>query len=365
MHKHTLEITPGAPYLLSSTPSQKPAPAILLVDPVASNRNTLRAILRPTSGNIFECSHAREALEILAVHEVDLIVIDTNLPGMTGFELCRWLKVNAPTQLIPVLMIASSPGAHDEIEAFSAGADECVARPLNPMLVSVRVSALLRHKSVTDSLESAESILFTLAQAVERRDPLTGEHCHRLAVYSVALGKAVGVSQMDLLALYRAGYLHDIGKIGVPDAILFKNGALSPREWEVMRGHPEQGEAICRPMKSVAPVLPIIRHHHERWDGSGYPDGLRGDGIPLLARILQVCDIYDALTNVRSYKAALSPDDAASVLMAEARRGWRDPEIVNLFLDICKQSFAGIMVPNALDFTSMLALHHSIRNVAE
>ncbi len=181
-------------------------------------------------------------------------------------------------------------------------------------------------------LSESEGILFALAHAVEQRDHRTSGHCERLAFMSVALGMATGLDTRALLSLYRAGYLHDVGKAGIPDSILFKPASLTPEEWDVMRTHPERGETICRPLASLAPVLPLIRHHHERWDGSGYPDGLAGEEIPLGARLLQVADIYDALTTQRSYKPAYSPRFALRIIREETARGWHDPNVVDLFL---------------------------------
>ncbi|HTS24386.1 MAG TPA: HD domain-containing phosphohydrolase [Bryobacteraceae bacterium] len=183
-------------------------------------------------------------------------------------------------------------------------------------------------------LDETEEILFALALAVEQRDLQTGGHCERLALFSVAMGIAMGLARQRLVALYRGGYLHDVGKIGIPDSILFKPGPLTTEEWDAMRTHPVRGEEICRHMKSLEPVLPIIRHHHERWDGSGYPDGLREEQIPLLARIVQIVDIYDALVTPRPYKKAFAPQDALAVIQKETDRGWRDPRIVNVFLQL-------------------------------
>jgi putative two-component system response regulator len=197
---------------------------------------------------------------------------------------------------------------------------------------------MLRQKALIDSLEEAETILFALAQAVEQRDTATGSHCQRLASLSMLLGQTLGLPPEELTALYRGGFLHDIGKISVPDAILFKNAALTEQEWAIMRKHPLKGEEICRPMKSLRPVLPIIRNHHERWDGSGYPDGLEKQQIPLLARILQIVDIYDALINARPYKIALSPQDAVEIIQEEVRKGWRDPEVVHAFIAILAET---------------------------
>jgi putative two-component system response regulator len=181
-----------------------------------------------------------------------------------------------------------------------------------------------------------EAILFALAQAVEQRDSHTAAHCERLAFTSVALGIAMGLDRGILLALYRGGFLHDVGKVGIPDSILFKPGKLTPQEWIVMRSHTTRGVDICRHLKSLDPVVPIIRHHHERWDGSGYPDGLRGEDIPLAARVLQVADIYDALTSPRPYKQAYSPSKALRMIREETERGWRDPAVVELFAALHK-----------------------------
>jgi putative two-component system response regulator len=336
------------------------AATLLLVDAVPSSRRSVRNMLQLPQYNIVECASAAEAIEYIAQERVDVILTALSLPGMSGMELCRWMKANRDTQLIPILVLTSAKHCAQEIQARLAGADEFISKPVHPELLRARIASMLRTKTLTDSLEKAESILFALAQAVEERDLYTGEHCHRLAVYSVALGKAAGVPHADRLALYRGGYLHDIGKISIPDSILFKPGALTAEEWAIMRRHTIKGEEICRPMRSLADVLPIIRSHHERWDGSGYPDGLRRDEIPLLARVLQICDIYDALTSVRCYKPALSHDQAIEVLRAETRRGWRDPDLVDLFIATCRHPFPGIMLPTATDLSGMLSMHHSI-----
>jgi putative two-component system response regulator len=184
------------------------------------------------------------------------------------------------------------------------------------------------------TVTETEGILFALAQAVEQRDRQTAGHSERLAFISVAMGIVMGLDRGSLVALYRGGYLHDIGKVGIPDSILFKAGRLSAPEWAVMRTHTTRGVEICRHLKSLAPVMPIIRHHHERWDGSGYPDGLCGEEIPLMARVLQIADIYDALTSPRPYKRAYSPDKALHLLREETGRGWRDPAVVGLFFKL-------------------------------
>jgi putative two-component system response regulator len=184
------------------------------------------------------------------------------------------------------------------------------------------------------SICETEAILIAVAQAVEQRDHNTARHCERLALTSVALGMALHLDRVSLIALYRGGFLHDVGKVGIPDAILFKPNRLSAEEWVVMRSHTTRGEEICRHVKALRPVLPIIRHHHERWDGSGYPDGLRGEQIPLLARVLQIADIYDALTSPRPYKPAFSVNQALRIIEQETHRRWRDPQLVRLFFEL-------------------------------
>jgi putative two-component system response regulator len=319
------EVREGAPL-----EAAEKRPVILVVEQTGANRSVLRATLRAERCHILEAEFIEEARELLAREAVDLVILDLALPAAAGLNFCREIKTGRRTRLIPVLMLASAGGTDLEIAGISSGADEFLVRPLNPAIVRARIRAMLRQKAAVDTLEEAESILFALARAVEQRDKAFGGHCERLAAISLMLGTALGLPRSQLLALHRGGFLHDIGKIAIPDAILFKPGPLDDAEWTLMRAHTVKGEDICRGIRALEPVLPIIRHHHERWDGSGYPDGLSGERIPLLARILQVADVYDALTSVRPYKRALSPAEALAVLDGEARRGWRDPRLVGL-----------------------------------
>lgn len=315
------------------------SPTILLIDSNEISRRVLKAMLKTGSYRILEAVQPTDALDIVDREEIDLIIVDLVMPGVSGADLCSRIKASRRTHLVPILMLTNVRGIENEIAGIQSGADEFLTKPLHPEVVRTRVRAMLRNKAAIDSLEEAETILFALAQAVETRDRTTGDHCQRLAEYSVALGRALGLPHSQLLALHRGGYLHDIGKVGVPDSILFKEGSLTEEEWEVMKFHTIKGEEICRPMKSLAPVLPIIRHHHERWDGSGYPDGLKGEDIPLLARILQIADIYDALTTVRPYKPAHTPEEAFRILDEEAQQGWRDIDLLSLFREI-REGFA-------------------------
>lgn len=313
------------------------APTILMVDDIELNRRLLKAMLKTACYRILEANRPSSALAMMDREKVDLVVVDLVMPEMSGPEFCHVLKSDRRTQLIPILMTTSVQGAESEVAGIESGADEFLIKPLQPTVVRTRIRAMLRNKALIDSLEEAETILFALAQSVEHRDKYTGLHCERLTTYSLGLGQALGLSKQDQLALYRGGYLHDIGKISIPDSILFKRGLLTDDEWQTMRLHTIRGEEICKPMKTLSPVLPIIRSHHERWDGTGYPDSLRGEDIPLLARILQVADIYDALTTARPYKPAFSHQHAIEIMLEESRRGWRDPELVPLFAEVSQR----------------------------
>ncbi len=316
-------------------------PNILLVDGVELNRRVVKATLNATGASFIEARRPSEAYQILKNEHVDLVICDMFLPEQSGMEFCRTLKADRATQLLPVLMLTSVHGSEHEVEGLTSGADEYLLQPAHPSVLKARVLSMLRHKAALDSLDEVESILFTLAQAVEERDKCTSDHCRRLSYFSVELGIRLGLGRNELLALHRGGYLHDIGKIGIPDCILNKAGTLNEEEWHVMRSHVTRGEDICRPMKSLEPVLPIVRHHHEKWDGTGYPDNLKGEEIPLLARIIQISDVFDALTSERSYKKALTVDEACRLLQTEANAGWRDPKLVPMFIQMLQNEDDG------------------------
>jgi putative two-component system response regulator len=326
--------SPGNPVLREPLAAMDSTATILIVDAHDISRRLLKGLLKNGPYRFLEAQRASDALTILERERVDLVVLDLMLPEISGPEFCRRIKSNKHTHLVPVLMLTSVRGVENEIHGLESGADEYLIKPYHPEVIRSRVRAMLRNKAAIDSLEEAETILCALAQTVESRDQCTSAHCQRLAGYSVAMGKVLGLSARESQALYRGGYLHDIGKVGIPDRILNGTNGLTSDEWSLMKMHTTRGEAICKPMRRLGPVLPIIRHHHERWDGSGYPDGLQGEDIPLLARILQVADIYDALTTRRSYKEAVSQEEAFRILEDETNKGWRDPELIPIFISL-------------------------------
>jgi putative two-component system response regulator len=337
-------------------------PTVLIIDPIDLNRRLLRAMFKTAPYRFLDASRPSEALAVLEREKIDLVILELMLPEMSGLEMCRRLKSNRQTQLIPILILTSLHGTENEVAGISSGADEFLIKPLHPAVVRARVRTMLRNKAAVDSLEEAEAILFALAQTIEQRDRYTGGHCQRLATYGMTMGLALGLSRPELLTLHRGAFLHDIGKICIPDAILFKNSSLDGEEWSVMRQHTLRGEEICRPMKTLAPVLPVIRSHHERWDGTGYPDGLKGESIPLLARILQIVDIYDALTTARPYKQARTHADSIGVLQEEADCGWRDAELVSLFREI-GDSLAGAAPQTGVNWVEESDVRASLENM--
>jgi putative two-component system response regulator len=253
------------------------------------------------------------------------------MPNGTGFDVCRTIKSDAKTRLIPVVLVTSLADKNDRIHGIECGADDFLAKPLNKQELLARSRSLLRLKQFTDDLESAETVLFSLALSIEAKDPYTEGHCDRLSKYSVVLAERLNLPEELRVALRRAGIVHDIGKVAVPDHILLKPGPLDAEEWRIMSQHPVVGERICAPLKTFRHVLPIIRYHHEKLDGSGYPDGLKGDEIPLTARVLQIVDIYDALTTDRPYRKALSPNVTFEVMRKEVKRGWWDGSVLDEF----------------------------------
>lgn len=260
---------------------------VLVADDDDAVRELLSQFLRGQGYRVVHARDGNEALKTLMGQPVDLALLDVMMPARSGFAVCRALKDNPKTRLLPVVLITGLEAREDRIQGIEAGADDFLSKPLNKQELMARVRSLLRLKQYTDELEHAETVISSLALSVEAKDPYTHGHCERLSSYSVALGKRLGLADEPLVALRRAGTVHDIGKVAIPDQILLKQEPLSDEEKMVMQMHPVVGERICAPLKSFRAVLPIIRHHHERFDGSGYPDGLCGEHIPQAARILQ------------------------------------------------------------------------------
>jgi putative two-component system response regulator len=320
---------------------------VLVADDQAANRELLEELLTAQGCKVIAVPDGAAAVEELSRTQVDLVLLDVMMPHLNGFEVCEKIKNNPDTYLIPVIMITALSDKQDRLEGIKVGADDFLSRPVDRTELLARVGSLLKLKQRTDELERAESVLFSLARSIEGKDPYTHGHCERLAEYSARLGEHLRLSEEQLIALGRAGVVHDVGKIAVPDAILLKPGRLTAEEWTLIKEHPVVGERICAPLKSFRMVLPIIRHHHEKFDGSGYPDGLRGEAIPVTARVLQVVDVYDALTTERPYKKAFSITDALQTIKEEVAKGWWDPQIFEQFEQLLRSSAAGLLSRSA------------------
>jgi putative two-component system response regulator len=301
---------------------------ILVADDNWSNLDLRSEILQGQGYRVLCAVDGDQALKALHSEEIDLALLDVMMPGHTGFEVCRAIKSKPETRLIPVVLVTGLRNTSDRVQGIESGADDFLNKPVKKEELLARVRSLLRMKHFTDELESAETVLFSLALSIEAKDPSTEGHCDRLSKCSAALGERLGLPEELRVALRRAGVVHDVGKVAVPEHILLKPGPLDPDEWKVMKQHPVIGERICAPLKSFRHVLPIIRHHHEKLDGSGYPDGLKGEEIPLTARILQTVDIYDALATTRPYRKAMSPKEAFAMIQEEVKRGWWDAALV-------------------------------------
>jgi putative two-component system response regulator len=294
---------------------------------------TAVALLSVEGYEVLEADSGPAALERVVEGNPDLILLDVMMPGMDGFEVCRRLKEDEQTRLIPVVFITALNDRRSRIMGIEVGGDDFLTKPFDRLELAARVKSLVHQKRLNEDLDHAEQVLFSIARAVESRDPNTGDHCERLVSMGKAFGEYIQLSRLEIRNLMWGGYLHDIGKVGIPDAVLLKQGRFTPEEREIMNRHVLIGEKICKPLRTMRGVIPIIRYHHERWDGSGYPDGLVAQEIPYLAQVFQIIDIYDALTSERPYKRALSPEEALEVIAEETEKGWRNPELIKQFTE--------------------------------
>jgi putative two-component system response regulator len=306
---------------------------VLIADDTESIRALFQKLLANEGHHVFSVEDGIAALEAVRRHRPDVVLLDVGMPGLDGIEVCRQIKSDPLTRLTPVVLVTGLSELSDRIRGIEAGADDFLSKPVHPHELRARVASLSRMKHLTDALDSAEAAFMALAMTIEARDPTTNGHCERLSTHAVVLGKALGLPAEDLEALHRGGYLHDVGKVGVPDAVLLKPGKLTVEEFALMKRHPDIGDMLCAPLQSLQDVRPIIRGHHERLDGSGYPQGLRGDEVPLLAQIVGIVDVYDALTSNRPYRKALTAEEAAQHLMDEVWQGKFLKMHVEAFLD--------------------------------
>ena len=306
---------------------------VLVADDTDSVRALFHKLLTADGHEVISVDNGLEALDAIQKQRPDVILLDVGMPGVDGIEVCRRLKSDPATRLTPVVLVTGLSELTDRIRGIEAGADDFLSKPVHPHELRARVVSLSRMKQLIDALDSAEAAFLALALTIEARDPMTRGHCERLAHHAAMLGRTLGLGSDDLHALHRGGYMHDVGKVGVPDSVLMKPGPLTPGEFSSMKKHTEIGDMLCAPLQSLRTVRPIILSHHERLDGSGYPAGLTRDEVPLLAQIVGIVDVYDALTSPRPYRGALPPDTAVRHLMREVEEGKFARAHVEAFLD--------------------------------
>jgi putative two-component system response regulator len=306
-------------------------PTVLVVEDDPANRDLLRRLLASDGYEAIEATDGLSALEAVAGQTPDLVLLDIGLPGIDGLEVCRRLRADPVTLTLPVILLTGRSSVEDVIAGLDAGGDDFLTKPFDAGELLARIRSALRLRQAISEMEAAHGVVAALANAVEAKDTTTEHHCQRLTGFAYHLGVSAGLPPLELKGVVFGALLHDVGKIGVPEAILTKPGPLTESEWMAMRRHPEIGEQICRPLRASRLFAPIVRHHHERWDGRGYPDGLSGETIPLGARIVALVDAFDAITHDRPYRPGRSVDDALEELLRERGRQF-DPDLAEMFV---------------------------------
>ena len=308
--------------------------SVLVVDDEAQVRGVLVALLKPRGYVTATAGSAEEAQERLKTFRPDVILLDLHLPGKSGQDVLAQLRADPVTRLLPVIMITGGATGEERLRAMAGGVTDFVSKPFASGELVARIRSLVQMKRFTDALEHAEHVIVALAHAIDARDPYTAQHSERVSVYAGRLGAKIGLTGFELEAVKRGGLFHDIGKIAIRDAVLLKPSRLTPEEFAEIRKHPVVGRELLSGMKTLSFALDVVYGHHERLDGSGYPDGLSGESIPLTARVTTIADIYDALTTARVYRAALTRTEALAIMAEEAGRGWWDPRLLDSFRSV-------------------------------
>lgn len=304
---------------------------ILVVDDEEPVRKLLASLLKPRGYVVEQAASAEEARERLPHLAPDLVVLDIHMTGLSGHDLLKQIRESPVTRLLPVIMLTGAPTGADRLRAIEGGVTDFIAKPFASEELLARVQSLVRMKRFTDALEDAENVIVSLAKIIDARDPYTARHSERVSLYAGRLARVIGLRGLKLEACRRGGLFHDLGKIAIRDAVLLKPGRLTPEEFAEIKRHPVEGKILLTGMKTLTFALDVVGGHHERLDGSGYPQGLRGDGIPLTARVTTIADIYDALTTARIYRGASTREEALAIMKEEAARGWWDARLLEEF----------------------------------
>ena len=315
------------------------APRVLLVDDNPANIELLKLQLRSSGYDLETAQDGLQALEKVKSWQPDLVLLDLMMPKMSGYEVCQVMKSDKELCFIPIIIVTALRELDDKLKAIEFGADDFLIKPFNKLELATRIRSLLRMKILYDDLDTSENILFSLAQAIEAKDPYTRGHSERVARYCRLMAKSIGMTEKEQNSIWRGGLIHDIGKIGVHEAVLHKSGPLTPEEMEHVRIHPQKGYEICCPLRSLQSSLTVIKNHHERFDGTGHPDRLAADAIPLPARIASIVDSFDAMTTNRPYRKAMHFEEAVKILEAEKDWGQWDPKLVTEFVKLVRLEF--------------------------
>jgi putative two-component system response regulator len=304
---------------------------LLLADDNHFYRLALETTLKEWGYQVISVSDGVAALQLLRADDAPKIaILDWMMPRLDGLEVCRQLRALQRPEPTYVIMLTARGGKQNIVAALENGADDFITKPFDREELRARLNVGRRIVE----LQTSETVIYTFARAVEAKSPFTHGHSDRVAGYSLALAERVGLSKDDRQLLRRGALLHDLGKISIPDAILNKTGPLTDAEYEVIKQHPMQGVKMVEALQSLADAIPMIRWHHERLDGSGYPDGLRGDAIPPLVRLLSITDSYDAMASARPYRSGLPHEECLRRLRSDAERGRLDGDLVEAFSDL-------------------------------
>lgn len=313
---------------------EKAVPVILVVDDLQTNIDLLEAIFVKEGFRVLGARGGTEAIALFEKNRIDLAVVDVMMPGMDGFALCLILKQKAGKQFFPVILLTALSDRTSRIKGLEAGADDFISKPFDTLELLLKIRSLLKLKTLQEELDHSENIILTLAVAMEARDPYTKGHSTRVSKLSSDFSSFLGLSEQECEEMKKAGILHDIGKICLSQSILRKPGPLTVKEQEMIKTHALLGEELCRPLVSMRRILPAIRHHHERWDGNGFPDRLAGQNIPIMARILSIVDSFDAMVSVRPYRDRRSVQSALEMMESERNSGQWDAELLGYFLNM-------------------------------
>jgi len=316
---------------------------ILIVDDVKEHLELMEAVLAKENYRIEATTDADEAVQLTENLSPELAILDIMMPGMNGYDLCRKLKTISKRKFFPVILVTSLNQLEDKVTGLEAGADDFFSKPFNALELTTKIRSLIKLERLQDELEYSEDIIFTLAIAIEAKDPYTKGHSERVGNLSAEFASYLGFHEREYSLVRKGGILHDIGKIGVNEIILHKNTTLNIDEISRIRDHSVIGAKICTPLYSLRQILPIVRSHHERWDGNGYPDGLKGEEIPLMARIVNIVDSFDAMTSIRPYRTIVfTREEVIKIMEKEKSSGQWDPYLTEKFIEMMEKYYLNL-----------------------